>query len=234
MEKSNHQENYEKFMEQYQDYYVDYMNKNEVFDSFYAYGPLSEKYWTFKHRILVCNLEPYDEREGVIKVDIDLYKEWIKAPTGIYTAKFITGLIKALNQENRDESISLNNVCNEELLSYMENIAYMNFRISSGKNRTADKIGILKDVRTHPDYLIAQINSLYPDMLIIGGEVGLKAYNELFNTNLKFDTTVILKGKVICSIQHPSKPRPEKYEYYNEKVIEILNCLEVIQKTQEN
>ena len=221
MEKSKEQLNYEEFMVQYQDYYEEYMDKYEVFESFYAYGPLSDNYWKFEPKILVCNLEPYDEREGNVAVDVNLYKEWIKVNTGKYTAKFITGLIKTLKQENPDESIRFESFSNQELLSYIENIAYMNFRISSGLNVPADNDGILKDVRTHPDYLIAQINSLCPDILIIGGEIGCRAYNELFHTTLKFNTTTIVNDKVICSIKHF---RSADYKYYNEKVIEIINC----------
>src|SRR5665647_318213 len=116
MEKTNEQMNYEKFMIQYQDYYEEYMDVNEQYESFYAYGPLTEKYWTYSPRILVCNLEPYDKREGVVKVDIDLYKEWIKVNTGKNTARFITGLTKVLIQENINGTISFNNSNIQELL----------------------------------------------------------------------------------------------------------------------
>jgi len=230
MEKLDDQKNYEKFMVEYQDYYEEYMDKYEVYESFYSYGPLTNNYWTYKPRILVCNLEPYDEREGNIIVDMNLYKEWIKANTGKYTAKFITGLLKKINKENNNDLISFENFSNTELLSYMENVAYMNFRISSGINVSADIEGILKDVRTHPDYIIAQMNTLCPDIIIIGGEVGCRAYNELFHAALKFNTTTILNGKVICSIKHFRKA---DYKYYNEKVNEILVCLNAIKKTQD-
>lgn len=224
MEKSEEQKGYEEFMDQFEDYMLS--EDGENFESFYAYGPLSNKYWTFKPRILVCNLEPYDEREGKTLVDINLYKEWIKAPTGKYTAKFITGLINTLNQEVVNESINFNNFSDKELLSNMENVAYMNFRISSGNRVAADKKGILKEVQGFKGYLFDQINKLSSDIIIVGGVEGCKAFNLLFGAKLEYNTTSIFNGKVICSIKHFSRAN---YKIYNEKIIEILNCSPVME-----
>ena len=68
--KLTQQINYEEFMNQYKDYYEDYMKEYEEFESFYEYGPLSEKYWTYEPKILVCNLEPYDRREEFVPVNL--------------------------------------------------------------------------------------------------------------------------------------------------------------------
>jgi len=223
MEKSDDQKNYEKFMAGY----VDYMMEEEDFDSFYAYGPLTNKYWTFKPRILVCNLEPYDEREGFVKVNIDLYKEWIKVNTGKNSARFITGLTKKLNKDNLNESIRFDNLSILELLNHMENVAYMNFRISSGRIVNADIKNILNEVQTFKGYLVSQIKLLSPNIIIIGGVEGCRAFNLLFEADLNFNTTIEFDSKVISSIKHPSRA---DYKYYNEKVIEILNCYQVIQK----
>ena len=225
MEKSNEQLNYEKFMVQFQDYYEEYMDENEVFTSFYAYSPLSDNYWKITPKILVYNLEPYDEREGTVIVDINLYKEWIKVPTGLYTAKFITGLIKKIKEDDLNELIKFETFCNHELLDYMKNIAYMNFRLSSNSVVLADKKGIMNDVNSHPDYLVDQIKSLCPDIIIIGGEIGCNAFNKLFNTTLEFDSTIIIDNKVICSIKNFSRA---DYKYYNEKVNNIITCLKSI------
>lgn len=217
--KLTQQINYEEFMNQYKDYYEDYMKEYEEFESFYEYGPLSEKYWTYEPKILVCNLEPYDRREEFVPVNLDLYKEWIKARTGKFTAKFISGLIKNIKPAKPSESINFKVFTDNEMLTDIGNIAYMNFRISSGSNIPADEAGILKDVRTHPDYIRKQIELLTPDIIIIGGKIGCIAYNELFHLSLKFDSTTVLDNRVICSMRHF---RSANYKYYNEKVNEII------------
>lgn len=218
LDKSNEQRKYEKFMEEFEDYMMEDAD-GENYESFYAYGPLSKNYWTFKPRILVCNLEPYDEREGKTVVDIDLFKEWIKVNTGRFTAKFITGLIKALNQENPNDSINFKDFSTQESLCYMKNTAYMNFRISSGERVPADKKGILGEVINFKDYLFDQINNLSPDIIIVGGADGCRAFNLIFDSNLHYNTTSIFNNKVICSIKHFSRA---KYEDYNKKVKEIV------------
>lgn len=223
--KSKEQISYEKFMDEYKVYYEDYMNEYEGFDSFYEYGPLSEKYWKFEPKILVCNLEPYDGREGFVPVNVDLFKEWIKARTGKFTAKFISGLIKTIRQGKSKDVIDFKAIIDKELLIDLENVAYMNFRISSGKNISADEAGILRDVRTHPDYLREQIKLLFPDIIIVGGKIGCIAYNELYHTTLKFDTTTIVDNRIICSMRHF---RSANYKYYNEKICEIIKCYMLI------
>lgn len=226
MEVINEQKAYETFMNQFEYY----MMEEENFESFYSYGPLSESYWTFKPRILVCNLEPYDERVGKIPVDINLYKEWIKVNTGRYAAKFITGLIKTLTQEIVDDSINFRDFSIQESLSYMKNVAYMNFRISSGVVVTADKKGILNEVMGFKGYLRDQINSLSPDIIIIGGAEGCNAFNLLFDSNLSYNTTAVINGKVICSIKHFSRAN---YVDYNNKVKDIVRCFQPNHKMKE-
>ncbi len=214
----NEQKEYEDFMERY----ADDMMTDQEFDSFYVYGPLSASYWKSKQRILVCNLEPYDEREGKIIVDINLFKKWMTVNTGKFTAKFITGLLKAFHDQGiLKDTIRFKDFSIQELLFYMKDIAYMNFRMSSGNNVKADKNGIFCEVNTHKDYLKDQINNLSPDIIIIGGVDGCKAFNILFDSNIKYNTTSVFNDKVICSIKHFSRAN---YLSYNNKISEIINC----------
>ena len=207
---------YENFMLEYEDYMIE----EEYFESFYAYGPLTDCYWAAKTKILVCNLEPYDEREGNIKVDINLFKEWMKVNTGIFTAKFVTGIFKLLENVELAMKINYKSFDKNETILYMQDIAYMNFRISSGKDVKANRKKINEEVETFRGYLISQIELLNPEILIVSGIDGINAYNSLFNTNLKFNSTTILNEKIIVSIKHFSRAN---YQYYNEKSSEILN-----------
>lgn len=228
MDKLNEREEFEKRMKEFADYYENYMeDESEGFELFYKYGPLTDKYWKYEPRILVCNLESYDDdKEGIVTVDINIFKEWAVVPTSYNTARFITGLIKKLNKENVTDIIPFKNISKQEYLIYMENISYMNFRLSAGKFKPADINGINNDVDAHSNYLIQQINLLNADIIIIGGKTGCDIYNKLFETTLKYNTTSIINDKVICSIKHFSRPN---YQMYNEKINEIIKCLEIIQ-----
>lgn len=226
MEKSTEQNIYEEFLDEFQDE----VENNEEFESFYAYGPLSDSYWTSKPRILVYNLEPYDDREGInrrVPVDIKLYKEWMGARTGKNTARFIAGLIANINKETTCESIRDSNLNDQKLLGYMSNVAYINFRLSSGKGSKADYRAIWDYVNNYRDYYIDQINKLSPDIIIIGGKVGCDIYNSLYNTKLNFNSTLLLNSQVICSIRHPSRIN---YKEYDQRIIEIENCYRDLNK----
>lgn len=227
LDELSEQEVYAKFTNEFVDYA---MGEEESVDPFYAYGPLSDSYWTFKPRILVCNLEPYDERVGKVTVDINLYEEWIKAPTGKFTAKFIVGLIKTLNQEILNETICFKDFSIQESLCSMKNVAYMNFRVSSGKIARADKKAILDDVQRFKGYIFDQINNLSPDIIIIGGVEGCNAFNLLFDSSLSYNTTAVINGKVICSVKHFSRAN---YVDYNNKVKDIVSCFQTNLKMKE-
>lgn len=226
MEKSTEQNIYEKFLDEFQDE----VENNEEFESFYAYGPLSDSYWTSKPRILVYNLEPYDDREGInrrVPVDIKLYKEWMGARTGKNTARFIAGLITNINKETTCESIRDSNLNDQKLLGYMSNVAYINFRLSSGKRPKADNNGIRYGVNNYKKYYTDQIEKLSPDIIIIGGKLGCEIYNSLYNTKLNFNSTILLNSQIICSIRHPSRIN---YKEYDQRIIEIENCYRDLNK----
>lgn len=232
MEKSTEQNIYEEFLTQFKEHVEESRElDNEEYEIFYAYGPLSDSYWTSKPRILVCNLEAYDEREGDnegrVPVDIKLYKEWMGARTGKNTARFIAGLITNINKETTCESIRDSNLNDQKLLGYMSNVAYINFRLSSGKGSKADYRAIWDYVNNYGDYYIDQIKKLSPDIIIIGGKVGCEIYNSLYKTKLNFNSTILLNGQVVCSIRHPSRIN---YKEYDQRIIEIGNCYQDLNK----
>jgi len=219
METSKEQLDYSKFLEQFEDDILD-----QDYDCFYAYGPLTSKYWETKPRILVCNEEPYDERKRKIVVDIDLYKEWMNVNTGLYTSKFITGLISMIEHNNNilNSDINFKNFSREYLLSMMGNVAYLNFRISSGIYSKENRKAIISEVSNYKEYLKNQINLLNPDIIVIGGRTGCDAFNIIFDSGVKYDNVEVFGDRIICSIKHPSRP---SYKAYNSKIKDIVTLL---------
>ena len=112
---------FEKFMEEY----VDDMLGEQEYETIYQYGPLTDKYWYTKPRILICNLEPYDEREGHVLLDMNLFREWIKAPTGRFATKFASVLLKVLTNESKLEHLNFSGINVLDSLVYMETVAYL-------------------------------------------------------------------------------------------------------------
>lgn len=198
MGEKNNKEIYNDFLNSY----IEDLQDEYEYESFYIYGPLTEKYWEHNPRILICNLEPYDGREGETTVDINLFKEWIKSKTGKTTAILIAQLFQRLNKKNNTISKYFNN---QELLSFMENVAYMNFRVTSGKRTNADIRGINDDVNNLRGYIIDQINKIVPQIIIIGGKEGCNIFNKLFNSDLNFKETKKINNWIVCSLTHPSR-----------------------------
>ena len=215
MENSVDQIEYKKFMDSYED---DVRESEYGRDTFYAYGPLSEKYWQEKPRVLVCNLEPYDEKEGTVTVDINLFKEWIGANTCKFAAKFVHGLFLSLEDGEQIKPESFKHYKVEELFLSLEKIAYMNFRNSSGILIKADIKSILSEVEELKDYLRDQIRLLNPDIIIVGGEVGCIAINKLLGINLIYNSNTLYNKKIVYSIKHFSRA---DYSIYSDKIDKI-------------
>lgn len=196
-------------------------------DVFYQYGPLTDQYWSFTPRILVCNIEPYDQREGIIKVDMDFFKtHWMKqisrynAQTPRYTAKFITGLLKAINSQ-KVESDDFKKFDENELILSLEKIAYLNFRVNSGKNVSANKNdSVPEQIKVTGGYITKQIELLNPEIIIIAGKESCKIFNTLYkDCNLSFNEIKRWNNKIICSTSHFSRV---KYENFKETICEIV------------
>ena len=196
-------------------------------DVFYKYGPLTDEYWSLTPRILVCNIEPYDELEGpIVEVNIELFKkQWMrqtfvyKANTPRTTAKFIAGLLKTINNPNF-ENIDFRKLDENELFQSLEKIAYLNFRVNSGKNVSIIKNdSVAEQIKVTGEYIKNQIKLLNPNIIIVGGKDGCKIFNMLYkDCNLFFREIIKWDNKIVCSIEHFSRV---KYENFNKKICAI-------------
>jgi len=221
---------YNNFMNNYQYDMTDPDDGELCLDTFYRYGPLTDQYWSFIPRILICNIEPYDQREGIIEVNMELFKNhWMnqisgyKAQTPRFTAKFITGLLKAINSQNV-ESDDFRKFDENELILSLEKIAYLNFRVNSGKNISANKNdSVTEQIKVTGGYIKDQIKLLNPKIIIIGGKNNCKIFNMLYkDCNLFFRETKKWDNKIICSIEHFSRV---DYKNFKEKICEIVKLL---------
>lgn len=218
---------YNRFMEEYEYYMTDPDDGELCLDQFYKYGPLTDQYWSFTTRILVCNIEPYDQREDLIEVNIDLFKNhWMnrisgyKAQTPRNTAKFIAGLLMALKNP-KVENIDFRKFDDNELIQSLEKIAYLNFRVNSGKNISAHKNDrVAEQIKVTGPYIIKQIKILNPQIIIIAGQNNCNIFNSLNpDCKLQFRETKKWDNKIVCSIEHFSRV---DYKNLNKKIAEII------------
>lgn len=223
-------EAYNKFMNDYADDMTDPDEGELCLDVFYKYGPLTDQYWSFIPRILVCNIEPYDEREDKIDVNIELFKNhWMnqiygyRAQTPRNTARFITGLLKAIDNP-KFENIDFRKFGENDLILSLEKIAYLNFRVDSGKHVAAFKNGnVAEQIKVTGEYIKKQIKLLNPKIIIVGGEKNCEIFNRLYmECKLTFREVKKWDNKIICSIDHFSRA---KYKNFNEKIYEIVKLL---------
>ncbi|MGD9928735.1 MAG: hypothetical protein AB7U05_01845 [Mangrovibacterium sp.] len=213
---------FEKFMEEY----VDDMLDEQEYDTIYQYGPLTDKYWSTNPRILICNLEPYDEREGHVLVDMNLFREWIKAPTGRFAAKFASVLLKALTNESKLEDLNFSRINMLDSLADIEKIAYLNFRVDSGVHSQADYRNIFTQVDAHKDYLRGYFIKLNPDIIVLGGKASCFLINRILNVHLEYNSAVMADGKIFCSVRHFSRAN------YKDYILRIKDILDVYQNRQ--
>lgn len=221
---------YNKFMIEYAFDMTDEDQGELCLDVFYKYGPLTDQYWSFTPRILVCNIEPYDYREGIIDVNMEFFKNhWMKqvygynAQTPRNTARFITGLLKAIDK-TKYEIIDFRKFGENELNRSLEKIAYLNFRVDFGEHVSEYKNrNIAEQIKVTGGYIKDQIRLLDPKIIIIGGVKNCKIFNLLYeDCKLSFGKSTKWDNKVICSINHFSRV---KYETFSDKICEIIKLL---------
>lgn len=222
-------EAYEKFMYEFADAMTDQDDGELCLDVFYKYGPLTNQYWDFSPRILICNLEPYGEAEGVINFNIEIFvNDWMKKVTGYNantprnTAKFIYGLLNSIDSGIKD-NIDFRGISEIDLVKSLEKVAYLNFRVdeNTGQSKNAENGKIREQFNVTKDYIKDQICKLNPQIIIVSSELGCELFNSCFkDCNLYFQTVKKWDNKVICSINHFSRV---KYENFNESIRKIVS-----------
>jgi hypothetical protein len=219
---------YNEFMDQYEDY----IYYEEDIDPFYRYGPLTNQYWSCNPRILVCNLEPYGEAEGIIDFNIDIFvNDWMKkikgynANTPRYTAKFIYGLLTSISG-GVTKKVDFANIDEVDLKKSMEKIAYLNFRVdqNTGQSKNAEYGKIREQFENvTKNYFKGQICKLNPQIIIVSSKLGCELFNFCFkDCNLYFHSVKKWDDKVICSINHFSRV---KYDNFSESINKIISAL---------
>ncbi len=209
--------------------------ENDGYHQFMIYEPFSEDYWKQDVKIVLCNLETYDESVTGI-LDIDIFKKWLKS--GSRTIKnssiFIVALQKYLSNKSLTEE-DLKDLYHDDemLLEFINNIVYMNLRKDANSTSKEDTQAIhefLDPNFTHKNnsHNIRNFKELFEaleaDIFIISGETGADIIHKIYKDeiDLVYDNFAYLNNTLIVSCAHPASQK-FNYNYMNEKAKEIAS-----------
>jgi hypothetical protein len=195
---------------------------NDKYGAFLTYSPFSEKYWTEKYKIVLCNLESYSHEDTFetkeIRLDIDRFKNWLSykmLPTPRKSALILYALHKILDSGQCSNKNELSNILKDDelLIEPLLRSTYMNLRKEIGEDTKEDRLKIHKFL--NPNYkknehnitkLKEFIKELNPTLFVITGETGADIISRIYKDSMSLYYKSIAKsdGVFFASISHPS------------------------------
>ncbi len=206
----------------------------EGINNIMVYKPFSERYWEERFKICVINIENYGyQNSGVTAVDKKVYEMWLskKNKTCKNTAVFTHGLLKTLDISiNRETTIVKKKHLrqffqnNSLLIDSMIRVVYTNFRKEPNNKAKENTKAILKEVKKFSDFHRRYLDALKPNIILISGKTGVKAYNLIASDEkkLKYNGYVKIENCFIFSVAHFSRI---SYSYMIDKFQEISNLI---------
>jgi hypothetical protein len=209
--------------------------------TFWHYEPFSDDYWKQQYKVVLCNLEFYGDvgketyEERIFT--LNQFKTWLG--DGVRTMKnsalFIYSLYNKLHGIDVTEE-QLRNVFhkNDDLLSVVKNITYMNLRKEEGWNTPEDRENIYRFLvpgySLDPDsdvsneeyrkFTLDFIDALEPDIFIVSGKTGCDVLNKIYEGGIDLAWQgMYRKGKTLyASVNHLSRVG---YDYILKQTSEI-------------
>ena len=194
---------------------LEHFKETGVQNAFY-YEPIADYYWDQKHKIGLCNLESYDiSIPGINKVTYKTFLDyWYKSPTIQKSLKMfqaITWILETGEDINEEIIKSFDSKDYEKSIGEFGCGLYFNLRLTTGNQVNADTKAI-NDFYNDPfyiEYFKEFIKAAELNMLIITGETGVKAINNIYpDLNLVWGTEMEAKkyeNILFCPAPHPSR-----------------------------
>lgn len=202
---------------------LEHFKQTGVTDAFY-YEPFFDYYWDQKHKIGLCNLEPYDTRfKGINKVTDELIMDyWSGAPTiqkSLIIFRAITWLLD--NGIDIDENTvkSFADIKKDWQKVVEEDLGcslYFNLRLTTGNQVNADEKAINEFYNDpfYADYFRRFVKETELDMLIVTSKIGVNIVNKIYpDLNLAWGEKREAKfydGVLFCPTEHPSRESYKK------------------------
>ncbi len=198
------------------------------------YGPTSDLYWEQDLKIIAVNMEPYGYQDcGLFQVKRDDLIDWIydAGGTGTKTTRYTLAIMALIRRCVHDKLTPSKQLLSESyhdsslIEETLDRTVYYNIRPQSNHQKPQDYSAISSVGESSIGKLVwSEITSLSPDIILVGGQAGLEAVNELIGSehSLTFRGYAEVDGILIHSIPHPSRPA---YEDWCEASKNCLNWL---------
>jgi hypothetical protein len=195
----------------------EYLTRTGITDHMF-YGPTSEQYWKESFKLVAVNMEPYGyERTGYYEVPRDELVNWIydegntRTRTTRYTLTILGAALTCFHDKVSPSRELLSSIYadGERVEGILDRTVYYNIRAQSNTQKPQDFAAISAVGRSEAGRLVwNEILSLNPDVIVIGGQAGLAAINELLASHetLNFRGSLIVGSLLLQSISHPSRP----------------------------
>ena len=186
------------------------------------HGPVSDRYWSEPFRVMILNMEAYGY-DGHCEVDRDTLIAWLndEGNTGTRTTRYslaiLSVLLKRLEKSSEASWDALQAAYGDDtrLKDTLDRTVYFNIRPETNDRKEQDYAAIAGVGSSEVGKLIwAEIQSLEPHVILVGGQAGLEALNGVaaINPPIPFRGSIVdPSGLVIQSISHPSRPRYEDW-----------------------
>lgn len=208
-----------------------YLKKQKI-EHHMFYGPATDSYYSNEWRIMFLNMEAYGYEDcGLVDVAGMELKRWLYDDGGTntktvrYSMAIAATLLSALSHKKKPTADLVSDAyhSHEILDDTLAKIVYYNIRPTSNPEIAQDAQAIAQSASLGiAPYIVAEIQALEPHAIIVSGEAGLAAFNDMFGTNLEFHGQVKLKsGTVVKSISHPSRPSYDRFASEIQQIVDF-------------
>ena len=182
------------------------------------YSPATNQYWAEPFRIAAINMEPYGyENTGVYNIERDELVSWIYdagncgTRTTRYTMTLLSVILSSLECSTTPTPEEFRSAFgdDEKIMNALDRTVYYNIRPQSNTQKAQDYAAISSTGGSEIGRLVwDEIQALDPHVILIAGQAGLAALNQLLllQQPLRFRGSLIHNGILIHSIAHPSRP----------------------------
>jgi hypothetical protein len=206
--------------------WLEELEKDESLYGILMNEPFTDEYWEEKYKIVLCNLEGYDQSRNEKVLGLDCFRIWIerKNRTIKRSALFLHCLYnKLVGIDIKKEQIVAAKNDNELLLNSMKKVTYMNLlKDANGQSKFDKKYfdDFFSDEKNKKN-TIALIEALTPDVFVVTSE-GISLIEQLFGK--KFDDHIFFYNNILfVALGHPRACFTDEYIlYWVNKIKDIL------------
>lgn len=196
--------------------------RNDEYEGYFVYEPFSESYWTEENKIVICNLESYDDTyEKEKRLDLAVFRSWFgnrRSRTPPMTGVIIKTIFNLIENKSIYSADEMRKIYKDKgmIIDTIKRITYMNLRKEIGNQVNEDIYSINKYI--NPSFTSKDNNNLHnimnlkdfikalePKIFIITSEIGADIISKIYKKEMKlvFGSYASMGETLVVSIKHP-------------------------------